>query len=225
MIKNICKICEKEFIRLHNPKKIFKYCSIKCMGKDTEKAKSHSLRMKGKIPWNKGVKGIQPWMNISGLNSNGSIPWNKNKTGIYSKETLESNRKKHLGISPPNKGVPMSDLQKKKLSLKKLGKKGKDSNAWRGGLTIKSTLIRASLEGKLWIRAILERDMFTCQKCKVQGRYFNAHHILNFSKYPEFRFAIDNGITLCKKCHKNFHTKYGKKNNTKGQLQEFLAEA
>lgn len=29
----------------------------------------------------------------------GYIPWNKGKTNIYSKETLESNRQKHLGIA------------------------------------------------------------------------------------------------------------------------------
>ena len=33
----------------------------------------------------------------------------------------------------------------------------------------------------------------------------------------------DNGITLSKKAHKEFHAKYGKTNNTKEQLQEFLS--
>lgn len=55
------------------------------------------------------MTGLQPWHNISGLNT--GIPWNKGKTNIYSKETLDSNRKKHLGISPPNKGKPMSEEQ------------------------------------------------------------------------------------------------------------------
>jgi len=34
---------------------------------------------------------------------------------------------------------------------------------------------------------------------------------------------IDNGITLSEKAHREFHKKYGIKNNTNEQLEEFLA--
>jgi 5-methylcytosine-specific restriction endonuclease McrA len=83
-------------------------------------------------------------------------------------------------------------------------------------------IIRTSLKYDKWRKAIFERDNFTCQVCGQHGGDLQVHHINNFAEFSELRFAINNGITLCKKCHREFHKKYGKKNNTKEQLEEFL---
>jgi 5-methylcytosine-specific restriction endonuclease McrA len=103
-------------------------------------------------------------------------------------------------------------------------KRGEDSQNWKGGLTPKDKLIRNSIEFRLWREAVFARDNYTCQVCDQYGGNLNAHHINNFAEFPELRFAIDNGITLCEKCHKEFHKKYGIKNNTKEQLEEFIKE-
>jgi len=93
---------------------------------------------------------------------------------------------------------------------------------WKGGISPEREIIRHSIEGRLWRNAVYARDNFTCQKTGYRGDNLECHHILNFSSNPELRFAIDNGITLSKKSHKEFHKIYGKNNNTKDQLIEYL---
>lgn len=127
---------------------------------------------------------------------------------FYGKKHTEETKKK------------MSEFRKKiHLTTKQ---EGKDNPNWKGGITATNLKIRNSLEYTLWRKAIFERDEFTCQKCGQLGGVLRAHHIHNFADYLELRLAIDNGITLCNKCHLKFHTKYGRKNNTFRQLQEFF---
>lgn len=60
------------------------------------------------------------------------------------------------------------------------------------------------------------------RKTELKKGNLHPHHIQNFAQFPELRFAIDNGITLSEKVHWEFHDKYGKRNNTQEQLEEFL---
>ena len=79
--------------------------------------------------------------------------------------------------------------------------RGEKNHFWKGGITPESIKLRNSLEFKLWRIAVFERDNYTCQNCKIKGGHLDAHHIKSFSKYPEIRFNIDNGITYCRECH------------------------
>ena len=154
--------------------------------------------------------------------------WNKGKTGIYSGQTIENNRQKHTGKKA-------SEDTKTKMRKARLGKKftphsdaskakrsGKNHWNWKGGIQKDTDVIRHSIEMRLWREAVFARDNYTCQKSGEKGGKLVAHHINNFADYPELRFAIDNGITLSEKSHKEFHKKYGRLNNTGGQLLEFL---
>jgi len=83
---------------------------------------------------------------------------------------------------------------------------GEKSGAWKGGKTKNSIRARHSNDLRLWREKVFQRDHYTCQKCFVKGR-LHAHHIKSFSKFPELRFEIDNGLTLCIDCHGDEHDK------------------
>jgi hypothetical protein len=102
------------------------------------------------------------------------------------------------------------------------GRRGEKCNWWIDGRTPENKKIWKSIEMRLWRESVFARDNWTCQKYKIRGGVLRPHHIQNFAEFPELRFAIDNGITLSEKAHKEFHKKYGKKNNTKEQLEEFV---
>lgn len=61
---------------------------------------------------------------------------------------------------------------------------------------------RPRFELTKWTKAVFERDNYTCQACGQKGGRLQAHHIKEYSRYPEFRWDLDNGQTLCEECHK-----------------------
>ena len=67
--------------------------------------------------------------------------------------------------------------------------------------------IRNSREYQEWRASVFERDHYTCQNCGQVGGTINAHHIKSFKDYPDLRLEVNNGITLCLKCHKLAHGK------------------
>ena len=56
---------------------------------------------------------------------------------------------------------------------------------------------------KEWRTKVYKRDKFKCQMpgCGYK-RALNAHHIKRCADAAYLRYDIDNGITLCWKCHK-----------------------
>ena len=57
-----------------------------------------------------------------------------------------------------------------------------------------------------WRDSVRERDGWKCVKCESTER-IQAHHIYSFIKYPNLRFELANGLTLCAKCHRELHKK------------------
>ncbi len=102
-------------------------------------------------------------------------------------------------------------ISKMQTGKPRLKQRGELSNLWKGGITTINAKIRTSLEYKIWRRSVFERDGYTCVWCELKSGngkavYLCADHIKPFSLFPELRFAIDNGRTLCLECHKKTDT-------------------
>lgn len=81
---------------------------------------------------------------------------------------------------------------------------------------------RYDVKNSNWILEIFTRDDYTCRKCNKKGVKINAHHLDGWNWCKEKRYEISNGVTLCENCHNNFHSIYGKGNNTKEQYYEWF---
>ena len=82
--------------------------------------------------------------------------------------------------------------------------RGSANYNWKGGITSEHMKIRMSSEMQAWRVSVMERDDYTCQVCKKRGGNLHADHIKPFALYPELRFDMSNGRTLCVSCHRQF---------------------
>ena len=147
---------------------------------------------------------------------------NFNKNGKFAVGNTISYRGGHP------KGVPFTDEHKANLAkshhgiktflgkkhseetkrkMRKSALKRQHTEGWIPKSTI-NHLIRTSTEYRLWQKSVFTRDHWTCIFCGKKGGEIHADHIKPFCDYPELRFAIDNGRTLCKECHQKTET-YG----------------
>jgi len=101
---------------------------------------------------------------------------------------------------------PLTEARKEKIKegLKNRNQSGDKNPHWCGGTTPKRLKIYNSVKYKEWRKAVFKRDNYNCQNCKIK-RDLIAHHIKSFSRYPELRFVVDNGKTLCLDCHRKEH--------------------
>ena len=152
---------------------------------------------RGRVVWNKGLRlklnnALDEWR------ENGGISWNKGKEYKWGSHSLESRQK-------------MSKIAKEKILAGK-------HNLFNKLSTIPTNTrrsIKVSPEYKYWRKCIYERDDYTCQECGDKNGNghtvkLNAHHIKPFAMFPELIYALDNGITLCEKCHRKTDS-YGTK--------------
>lgn len=151
----------------------------------------------------------------------GHISWNKDKKGLVKmsaetrikmSETAKKNTYNHIHLVPAQKGHllgrKVSEEVRLKISLSKKGitplvvlrgdTKGEKNPNWRGG----SKEQHKGIEYNEWRLKVYKRDNFKCKindkECKGK---LEAHHILTWSEFPQLRYEINNGITLCHAHH------------------------
>ena len=198
----LCKTCNNEI------KKYGKiYCSIQCCSKDSEHQIKKSLKMKGIMP-----------KNLSLINANKKGAGNPMYGKKESPEHIKSRTASLIGREVSAEQRKKSSETHKRRVVDGL------HNSYKGGVTPENRRIRHGIDFRLWREAVFARDNWTCQKCSERGGALHPHHIQNFAEWPELRFAIDNGVTLCSICHKAFHKKYGLRKNNKEQIEEYLNE-
>ena len=106
--------------------------------------------------------------------------------------------------------------------------KGNLSPRWKGEERITERTERYDPVYKNWRKSVFERDYYTCQCCGAKSQngqgsvFLEAHHLNNFKDYIEERYDINNGVTLCRKCHKEFHSIYGIKHTNYEDYQKFI---
>jgi hypothetical protein len=109
--------------------------------------------------------------------------------------------------------------------------RGIDIENWKG-FSYEDDLgkLRLSLPYNQWRDAVLKRDGRVCQRCGCASDDLRVHHLNSYTDFPEQRFDIDNGITLCAECHDNiypnsFHRIYWTHHNTREQFEEWMANS
>lgn len=221
--KESCVCCGKPYLTAKNHPGNF--CCVSCSVTGTnhpaygKKFPEHSEKMKGSGNPMFGKK--RP--DTSKRMKNNNPMWDPKIAKKVSQIKIETGSAK--GKNNPMYGKKRPEISRNMMGKNNpmYGKTGKNNSNYNPNLTDEERQIRREyIEYKEWRIAIFERDNYTCQCCGKCGGKLAAHHLESYRDNFELRTVLENGITLCEKCHRKFHNQYGYGNNTKEQLEEFL---
>jgi 5-methylcytosine-specific restriction endonuclease McrA len=162
---------------------------------------------KGLIPWNK-TEGVHINCGHCGVD----VRLEPNQVGrkkfcskacFYKGRQLKGLFQKGHPDLVPQESRGHSEETKQKLAehLRKNARRGPDNPNWRGGARTERKIAMGRFEYQDWRKAVFGRDNYTCQECNASGVYLEADHIKPWCAYPELRYDVGNGRTLCRPCH------------------------
>lgn len=140
------------------------------------------------------------------------------KTKVVNNWSIHSGKTKSCGCIVSKK--------LKQFRIKNPGfQKGDEHPNWRGGLSRERSRVMATQEYKEWRYEVFKRDNYRCVSCGANSNTLEAHHILPFAKYKKLRTDINNGVTLCKKHHTEFHSLYGRVDIGEEEFNEYISRS
>jgi transcription elongation factor Elf1 len=145
------------------------------------------------------------------------------KIGILNREDISGSKNPMFGKKHKKETI-------KKMSISRTGKIGENSTAWKGGKLSITRLVKGFQYRNGWYKKVYERDNFKCTRCNSKDR-IEAHHIKPIKQIIDenkmlfedndklYLYLInldiiideklENGITLCRNCHKKEHINFG----------------
>jgi len=159
------------------------------------------------------------WKDKIGLANKGKIPWTYGKRlSEATKEKIRTAlsgrmRPEFTGMGNPFYGKKHTVEAMKKLTEANIknARYGEKASNWKGGVTPENRRIRGTSKYINWRKEVFKRDNYTCKECGARSGVgkmviLNADHIKAFADFPELRFNLNNGRTLCLPCHKKTPT-------------------
>lgn len=92
---------------------------------------------------------------------------------------------------------------------------------WNGGSSSERSRFMQTAIYKAWRHDVFERDRYTCDTCGQVGGKLEAHHLEPYHANEDLRTDMTNGVTLCARCHGDFHSQYGRMSFTAADYQTF----
>lgn len=187
-----CADCGKErWVGLKKGEIAFPIC-VACRNRRTAKTNPH-LFHKGEhngVEFKKGVRAYPEFEWKKGIGYTGDRSFTKDPS--FGKKISDTLKRRHIR---PTYSFTTENI-------------GGDKHwNWQGGLVPKNQIARSKIEVINWRKSVFKRDDYTCQECGKRGVYICAHHLKSWAKHIELRLDLNNGITLCKECHRERHKK------------------
>jgi len=95
------------------------------------------------------------------------------------------------------------------LGKPQLMRRGKKASNWQGGITSWDQTERTRVEFKVWHREVFKLNKNQCICCgEKKLSLLVAHHKKHFKDFPLLKYAVKNGVIVCRSCHPSVH-RYG----------------